>query len=138
MGTRTTKLLAVVLLALVVSGINRIGATSFDPLPRDPEPATQEIASGASLFLFHSGTDEIRRSLKIGDVLDVFRIGPDGRIRTVGAVRATAFAGEFCLRAEVVSGKILPHDVAEKNRFFLLVIPEALSPRSGLISPHHD
>lgn len=138
LGTRTTKLLAVVLLALAVCGVHRVGATSYDPLPRDPEPATQEIAPGASLYLFHSGTDEIRRSLKIGDVLDVLRIGPDGRTRTVGAVRATAFAGEFCLRAEVVSGKILPHDVALKKRLFLLVIPEALSPRSDLISPHHD
>ena len=129
MGTRTARLIALVLLVVITARATRVCATSFDPLPREQGSAEQEMLSGDTVFLFHSGTREMRRSLTIGDVLGVFRIGPDGRTRTVGSIRATAFVGEFCLRGEVVAGNILPHDVAEKNRVFLLVIQENLCPR---------
>ena len=129
MGTCTAKLVVLILVLMVVGGGARVGATSFDPLPREQETAAREISPGETVFLFHSGTPEVRRSLKIGDVLGVFRVGRDGSIRSVGGIRATAFVGEFCLRGEVIEGRILQQDVAEKNRTYLLVIQGALCPR---------
>ncbi len=121
-----TRLIALLLSVLVAGWPIHSSATSFDPLPREQEPSAQEMDSGDTVFLFHSGTAQGLRSLKIGDVLGVSRIGPDGRNRIVGAIQASAFVGEFCLRGEVVEGKILPHDLVENDHVYFLVIPEAL------------
>jgi len=129
MAMHTMKLTALVLLMFAATGAIRAGATSFDPLPREQEQAAQAIAPGETTFLFHSGTAETHRSFAIGEVLAVFRFRPDGRRRAVGAIRITAFAGEFCIRGQVVEGTILPNDVAELNHVCLLVIQGTLCPR---------
>jgi hypothetical protein len=104
-------------------------ATSYDPLPREEEPAGMEMAGGATVFLFHSGTEQVRRSLQVGDVLEVSRVGPDGASRGVGKIRVAAFLGAVCLRGEVLEGKVRQHDLAEKDGVYCLVIPEAVCAR---------
>jgi hypothetical protein len=124
--TSVKKSIVMVLLMMVVGGAIRVDATSFDPLPRKEEPAAPAMAPGDTVFLFHSGTREVLGLLKPGDVLGVFRTLPDGTSRPVGTIRAAAFVGEFCLKGEVTDGKILPQDVAEKDRVYLLVTAQAL------------
>jgi hypothetical protein len=126
MRTGVMELMAAVLLAVAAGGAIPANATSFDPLPRAEEPATPAMAPGDTVYLFHSGTKEVLGVLKAGDVLGAYRTGPDGSFRPVGTIRAVAFAGEFCLRGEVTAGKILPQDIAEKDRVHFLVITQAI------------
>jgi hypothetical protein len=103
----------------------RAAATSYDPLTREEEPAAAEMAAGATIYLFHSGTEQVRRALQVGDVLEVTRVGADGTALGVGKIRVTASAGAVCLRGEVLEGRVRLHDVAEKGGVSCLVIPKA-------------
>lgn len=96
--TRRTSLIAVFLVVLVVRVPILVHAVSSDPLPRPEERPAREIVPGGMVFLFHSGTEEVRRSLKVGDALGVSHTGPDGKIRPAGTIRATAFVSECCRR----------------------------------------
>lgn len=123
------RLIAAALLLIVAGGALRVGATSFNPLPFERDLSAPEMAPGDTVFLFHSGTGETRSSLLPGATLGVSRLDSEGKHRPVGTIRAAAFVGEFCLRGEVTEGKILLHDLAEKDHVYYLVIPEILCRR---------
>jgi hypothetical protein len=111
-----------VLLAAVVAGSRISLGTSYNPLIVDEGPALAVLAPGTTIFLFHGGSEEARRSICTGDVLAAIRPRLDGRWDAVGTVRVEAAAGEFCFRSEVVEGEIRPHDVVPGGAGALLVI----------------
>jgi len=59
---------------------------------------------------------------RIGDVLTVFREGPNRELKEVGTVRVLSFVGEDYLKGEVLKGEIKAGDIAKKGYAASLVI----------------
>lgn len=125
----SARLIAAVLLMIVAVGVLRVGATSFNPLPFERDLSAPAMVPGDIVFLFHSGTGEVRDSLNPGATVGVSRVDSEGNRRSVGTLRVAAFVGEFCLRSEVTEGEILLHDLAERDHIYYRVIPEILCRR---------
>jgi hypothetical protein len=111
-----------VLLVAVVAGSRIARGTSYNPLVIDEGPAAAVLAPGTTIFLFHGGSEDARRSICAGDVLAVRRPRPDGRWDAVGTVRVDATAGALCFRSEVIEGELRPNDVVPGACGALLVI----------------
>jgi hypothetical protein len=126
MRTRITGVVAAVLLVAVAGGPVRTYGTSYDPLPLGGEGTAP---AGATVYLFHSGTEGVRRSLAVGEVLEVTRTEEGSPSRTAGKIRVVAAAGAFCVRGEVLEGGARVHDVAVRESVYCLIVPEAVCGR---------
>jgi hypothetical protein len=114
-----------VLLAVVVAGSGIARGTSYNPLIVGDGPAAAVLAPGTTVFLFHGGSEDARRSIRTGDVLAALRPRLDGGWDAVGTVRVEAAAGALCFRAVVLEGELWMHDVAQSGHGAFLVIPTA-------------
>jgi hypothetical protein len=91
------------------------------PFPEN-EPAYPKaeavMTAGAKLYLFHSGTDEVRKTIHVNDLLTVYReYPPDLSVETreVGKVRVLSPLGDYYLNGEVVEGEVKAGDLAKKG-----------------------
>jgi len=121
---RTERAAACILLLLVLSPPGSARAVSY-PLIEEQreEKAVKGISEkGEAVCLFQSGTADVRKMIGIGDVLTVFREGPNQELKKVGTVRVLSFVGDDYLKGEVVEGEIRAGDIAKKGDAASLVI----------------
>lgn len=115
------RAVAAALLAAVVLAPGGAPGTSFNPLTAD-ECAVKSLSPGAAVFLFHSGTDQTRRSVRAGDVLTALRSRMNGSGDPAGALRVDAAVGERCFRGRVLEGELRVHDLVSAGSVFYLVL----------------
>jgi hypothetical protein len=77
---------------------------------------------GAIVYLFHSGTAEIKRAVHVDDILTVYRINTSCEVSEVGKIRVIAHIGETYLSGKVMEGEIKPNDIAKNGKVSFLVI----------------
>jgi hypothetical protein len=77
---------------------------------------------GARVYLFHSGTYEVRSAIRINDVLTVYRESPCCNLTEIGKIKVLAFTGDNNIKAVVVEGIIKPGDIAKKGTISCLVM----------------
>ncbi len=85
-----------------------------------------ETKTGKIVRLFHSGTQDVKKVICIGDVIPVYReVYAYGAIKRteVGRIKVLSYLGEHYLEAEIVEGKIRRGDVAQKASAACLVHP---------------
>ena len=74
---------------------------------------------GTKIYLFHSGTDEVRKTINVDDVLTVYREYPPdfspGNTEA-GKVRILCPLGDYYFKGEVVEGTVQPGYLAKKGR----------------------
>ena len=73
---------------------------------------------GTKLYLFHSGTDDVKNSIHVNDSLTVYRVNPvDSSIETreVGTVIILSPLGDYYFNGEVTSGEVKAGDLAKKG-----------------------
>ena len=80
--------------------------------------------SGDNLYLFHSGTQDVKKEFCLNDVIPVYREvakgwpirGYGGFVshREVGEIKILSYAGDHSFNAQVVDGSVQVGDVAEK------------------------
>jgi hypothetical protein len=73
---------------------------------------------GTKIYLFCSGTAEMRKTINVNDVLTVYREYPPDislETREVGKVRILSALGEYYFEAEVIEGYVQPGHVAMKG-----------------------
>jgi hypothetical protein len=73
---------------------------------------------GTKIYLFHNGTEEAKKTIKVNDVLSVYREYPADfslETREVGKVRILSVLGEYYFEAEVIEGYVQPGNVAIKG-----------------------
>ena len=91
------------------------------PFPeKEPSHLKVEAAMtvGAKIYLFHSGTDEVRKTINVHDVLTVYREYPPDFFpgsTEAGKVRILCPLGDYYFKGEVVEGAIQPGDLAKKG-----------------------
>jgi len=76
------------------------------------------MTAGTKLYLFHSGTDEVRKTIGINDVLTVYRECPSdlsAETREVGKVRVLSPLGDYYFNGEVIGGEVKAGDLAKKG-----------------------
>lgn len=85
-----------------------------------------ETKTGKKVRLFHSGTQDVKKVICVGDVIPVYReVYAYGAIKRteVGRIRVLSYLGDHYVEAEIVEGKIRRGDVAQKESAACLVHP---------------
>ncbi len=84
------------------------------------------VKEGQKVWLFHSGTPEVRKAICPGEVIPVYRevdVGSDHyKVEEVGKVKVLSYEGKNYFEARVVSGAVKLGDTATKNAVSCLVI----------------
>jgi hypothetical protein len=85
-----------------------------------------DTKTGKRVRLFHSGTQDVKKVICIGDVIPVYReVYAYGAIKKteVGKIKVLSYFGEHYIEAVIVEGKIKLGDVAQKESAACLVHP---------------
>lgn len=85
-----------------------------------------QTKAGKKVRLFHSGTQDVKKTVCIGDLIPVYReVYAYGAIKRteVGKIRVLSYVGEHYFEAELVAGRIRTGDVAQKESAACLVYP---------------
>ncbi len=119
------------ILSIVVWGLV-MTIMAYAPAVAQPTKQQQELRgevdskSGKKVRLFHSGTQDVKKTICVGDVIPVYReVYAYGAIKRteVGKIKVLSYLGEHYIEAEVVAGKIRLGDVAQKESAACLVHP---------------
>jgi len=117
------KVMALVLFGMF--GLSGYAAAVSYPVvedQREVKAAKGIREKGETICLFQSGTEDVRKTIGIGDVLIVYREGGDREHREVGKVKVLSYVGEDYIKAEVVDGAVQTGDVGRKGNVASLVI----------------
>lgn len=116
------KMIIIVVLLLVFGAPVFVFATSYMPFYhlRGQDEAT--MTTGRIVHLFHSGTNDVKKTIHVNDILTIHRITPSCEVKEVGKIKVLGFIGETYMRGEVVEGGIRPDDIAKKDNVSCLVI----------------
>jgi hypothetical protein len=104
-------------------------ATSFNPLIEEHRQLKEKtvMITGASVYLFHSGTTDVKKSLAINDILAVYRGNSSCEMKEVAKIKILSNPGDNYVKGEVIKGEIKEGDIAKKGSVGLLVIfPEEI------------
>ena len=119
----------VFLLLTAVSSPLTALAASYMPFFHSQNKGETVMRTGQMVYLFHSGTNDVKKSIHANDILMVYRITPSCEVREVGKIKIITHIGETYLRGEVVEGEIRPDDFAKKDNVSCLVISAGMCQR---------
>jgi len=126
MNTRNyiALILAVLLPSLFLGVSSSVVAVSYPPpyLYHREYSADTVMKVGEVVYLFHSGTGDVRSAIRPGETLTVQRITPACDVKAVGKVRIIAYEGSLYIKSKVVEGEIRPGDIAKQGEIAALVI----------------
>ena len=113
----------VILLFTSVSAPLTVFAVSYPPpLYHRQDRGETVMKVGQIVYLFHSGTDDVKKTIHANDILTVYRINPSCEVNPVGIIKVLSYIGETYIKAEVLEGEIRPDDIAKKRNVSCLVI----------------
>jgi len=113
----------VILLFTSVSAPLSVFAVSYPPpLYHRQDRGETVMKVGQIVYLFHSGTDVVKKNIHANNILTVYRISPSCKISPVGIIKVLSYIGETYIKAEVLEGEIRPDDIAKKGNVSCLVI----------------
>jgi hypothetical protein len=110
------------LLLLAISAPLAALAVSYPPQLYHRETRHDKFVKGDTVYLFHSGTDDVKKTIHVNDTLAVFRITPSCEVAPVGIIKVVSFVGETYIKGEVFAGEIRPDDITKKENVSCLVI----------------
>jgi len=122
--SKTTFILRCALFFFGLSIPLTVFAVSYTPAPLYHQHERLEITmgNGETVYLFHSGTNDVKRTIHVSDVLTVYRINSSCEVKTVGRIKVISYVGETYLKGVVIEGEIMPNDVAKKGNVSCLII----------------
>jgi hypothetical protein len=102
-------------------------AASWSPLQEEREERYDKAARGilekdSVVCLFQSGTADVKKEIRINDILTVYRENQNHQLKEVGKIKIRSYVGEDYLKGEVVEGELMPGDIAKKGEVASLVI----------------
>ena len=86
------------------------------------EDRHDKFVKGDVVYLFHSGTEDVKKTIRTNDTLAVYRIAPSCEVAPVGLIKVISFVGDTYIKGEVFAGEIKPDDIAKKDKVSCLVI----------------
>jgi hypothetical protein len=120
-------LVCIVLPLMLFGGIGDpliVHATSFNPVIEEHHQLKEKtvMKTGATVYLFHSGTQDVKNAIVDNDILAVYRESSSCEQKEVGKIRIRSHAGDNFVMGEVMKGEIKEGDIAKKGAVGLLVI----------------
>ena len=119
---RVSNTVYVILLLLVVCAPLSAFAVSYTPRLYHREVRHDKFDKGDTVYMFHSGTEDVKKSIHVNDTLSVYRITQSCEVVPIGLVKVISFVGETYIKGEVVNGEIKPDDIAKKGNVSCLII----------------
>lgn len=86
------------------------------------EDRHDRFVKGETVYLFHSGTADVKKTVRPNDSLAVSRVSASCEVIPVGLIKVVSFVGETYIKGEVFAGEIRPDDIAKKDKVSFLVI----------------
>ncbi len=83
------------------------------------------MTSGQKVWLFHSGTPDVKKEICLNDIIPVYREVKAGKLyqdEVVGKVKILSYQGKHYFEAQVVSGTVKIGDVATKDTASCMII----------------
>jgi hypothetical protein len=131
MKKKTVKILIVI--SFLLAALNPLAAVAASYLPaffyHQNDIAETIMKVGQTVYLFHSGTEDVKKTIRINDILIVYRISPLCEVKEVGKIKVVSNIADTYFKGEVAGGEIRPNDIAKKGKTSCLVIS------AGLCSP---
>ena len=118
---RSGIIIMILLLVAVSAPLAAFGVSYPAPLYHQKE-RHDTFVKGDTVYMFHSGTAEVNKTIHVNDTLVVYRVTPTCEVVSVGIVRIVSFVGETYLKGEVFAGEIRPDDIAKKDKISCLII----------------
>jgi len=118
-GRRTIIML---LLLFSVSAPLAAFAVSYPVQLYHREVRHDKFVKGDTVYMFHSGTEDVKKAIHVNDTLAVFRITQSCEMLPIGVVKVISFVGETYIKGEVFAGEIKPDDIAKKGNVSCLII----------------
>jgi hypothetical protein len=116
----------VIVIQLLSAAVNPITVIAASYLPaslyHQEHIAETVIKAGQIVYLFHSGTEDVKRTIRANDILIVYRISPLCEVKTVGTIKVISHVADIYFKCEVIEGDIKPDDIAKKGNVSCLVI----------------
>ncbi len=81
-----------------------------------------KFVKGDTVYMFHSGTEEIMKTIHVNDTLAVYRTSPSCEVTPIGIIKVISFVGNNYIKGEVFVGEIKPDDIARKDKVSCLVV----------------
>ena len=120
-------LIVVPLLLAAVYPLTAIAASYLPALfYHQNDIAETVIKVGQTAYLFHSGTEDVKRTIHVKDILIVYRISPLCEVKKVGTIKVISNIADTYFKGEVAEGEIRPNDIAKKGNASCLVISVGL------------
>jgi hypothetical protein len=126
MKINIAKTLCALLLCLSVNTPLTASAVSYQPPLFHRHRVNETFLRGDIVYLFQSGTADVRSTIRVNDILTVNRVDSSCIVTVVGKIRILSYVGQTYLKGEVVEGKIERDDIATKNNVSCLVISAGL------------
>lgn len=115
--------IAFALLSSTLLAASTVDATSYRIIEEHRELTNRAVMTvGMTVYLFHSGTKDVRNALQVNDILEVYRDTPSCGRQKVGRIKVLLFSRQNYLKAEVVEGELKHGDIARKDAVSCLVL----------------
>jgi hypothetical protein len=114
-------LLPLILLIEVAAPVT-VFAVSYQPEIFHRHGEQETFFRGDIVYLFQSGTADVRNAIHVNDVLTVYRTDSACRVAEVGKIRILSYVRDTYLKGEVVEGQLRRDDIAKKDKVSCLVI----------------
>jgi hypothetical protein len=115
-----------IVILFLLAAVNPLTAVAASYLPtffyHQNDIAETVMKVGQTAYLFHSGTEDVKRTIHVNDILIVYRISPLCEVKKVGKIKVLASIADTYFKSEVVEGEIRPNDTAKKGNASCLVI----------------
>jgi hypothetical protein len=129
---RTLLVAIILILNVSLMGLpSSVFAVSYFPTPffHRLDKTETPMRAGETVYLFHSGTADVKKAISVSDILTVYRINPSCEVKIVGKIKVISYVGETYLKGVVIEGEIMSNDIAKKGEVSCLVIlTEACAP----------
>ena len=112
----------VILLLFAISAPLAAFGVSYPVQLYHREVRHDKFIKGDTVYMFHSGTEDVKKTIHVNDTLAVYRVTPTCEVVPIGIVKVVSFIGETYIKGEVFVGEIKPDDIAKKDKVSCLVI----------------
>ena len=116
------EIIIVIMLLVAISAPLAAFAVSYPVQLYHQEVRHDKFVKGDTVYMFHSGTEDVTKTIHANDTLAVYRTSTSCEVTPIGIIRVISFIGETYIKGEVFAGEIKPDDIAKKDKVSCLII----------------
>lgn len=116
------EIIIVVLLVVTICAPLSSFAVSYPAQLYHQQVRHDQFVKGDTVYMFHSGTEDVKKTIHVNDTLTVYRTSPSCEVTPIGIIKVISFVGETYIKGEVFAGEIKPDDIAKKESVSCLII----------------